>query len=608
MTSMTTNPRVWDLTSYFPAFEGPEYREFRAALKSDVERHTTEAAALAALSPATQAAWAIHFNALEDLSARFYHMASYLGNLGAADTSSEAFNRENAQHATTGAGLEKLSTEILRALKGVGDADWASFIDQPSLKNAEFYLGRMRETAKRRMSTPEETLASDLGVDGISAWGRLYDTVSGKMSFEMEWPDGRKEMVPMAQRRALTTNPDPKVRAAAFKKGNLVWDAASDTLGQAINAIAGTRHTLYGRRGIGSFLDQPYFDSAVSAATIDTMFRAIAKNYELPRRVLKLGAKLQGTAKLPFQDLDAPRPLDPVPPVSWEEAVAMVDKAFSAGYPALAQYFRDMLAKRWIESERRPNKRSGGYSTGSVVTGEQRIYMTYSDTMGDVMTLAHEVGHAWHSHVLKEVRPIAQEYPMTLAETASTFAEMVLLEGLLADPELSPAKRTFLLDQETMRATAFLLNIPMRYEFEKRFYEERKTGEVPVSRLKELMVQTQQEIFGDVLEEGAEDPLFWASKLHFFIPSLSFYNFPYTFGYLLSRAIFSEFRSAGPSFLPRYEAFLIATGSENCEDAVRKTLGWDIRDEAFWLKTIKTVEEPLAQFEALIAKRPAAAP
>ena len=602
---MTTNPRVWDLTSYFPAFDGPEYREFRAALKSDVARHTAEASSLDALSPATQAAWAAHFNAYEDLSARYYHMASYLGNLGAADTSSEAYRREDAQNAATGASLEKLATEILRAFRGVSDSDWASFIAQPSLRNAEFYLGRLRESAKRRMSTAEETLASDLGVDGISAWGRLYDTVTGKMTFEMEWPDGRKELVPMAQRRALTTNPDPKVREAAFKKGNLIWDAASDTLAQAINAIAGTRHTLYNRRGIPSFLDQPYFDAAVSHETVDAMFRAIASNRGLPRRVLQLGAKLMGKSKLPFQDLDAPRPIDPVPPVQWDEAVAMVDNAFTAGYPALGQYFRDMLAKRWIESERRANKRSGGYCTGSVVTGEQRIYMTYSDTMGDVMTLAHEVGHAWHSHVLKKVRPIAQEYPMTLAETASTFAEMVLLQGLLSDPGLSDARRAFLLDEETGRSVAYLLNVPMRYEFEKRLYEERKSGEVPVSRLKELMVETQREVFGDVLEEGAEDPLFWASKLHFFISSLSFYNYPYTFGYLLSRALFNEFTHTGTDFLPRYEAFLLATGSNNCEDAVKKTLGWDIREESFWANTIKTIEEPLAQFEALIAARPA---
>jgi oligoendopeptidase F len=116
-------------------------------------------------------------------------------------------------------------------------------------------------------------------------------------------------------------------------------------------------------------------------------------------------------------------------------------------------------------------------------------------------------------------------------------------------------------------------------------------------------VRTQREVFGEILEEGHEDPFFWASKLHFFISSLSFYNYPYTFGYLLSRALFNEFARTGPSFLPRYEAFLIATGTNTCEDAVKKTLGWDIRDESFWANTIKTIGEPLAQFEELLAKR-----
>jgi len=599
----TTNPRVWDLTSYFPTFDGPEYREFRSALKADLASRIAEAGALGTMSPSTQSAWAGLFNAYEDLATRSFHMSSYLGNLGACDTTSEAYQREDAQHASTEAGLEKLGVELLRAFQDVSEANWAAFVAQPGLKDAEFALSRMRESAKRRMSKPEETLAADLGVDGISAWSRLYDTVSGKMSFEMEWPDGRKEMVPMAQRRALMTNPDPKVREAAFRKGNLVWGAAADTLAQAINSIAGTRHTLYGRRGIPSFLDQPYFDAAVSSATVDAMFRAIAANRDIPRRVLGVGAKLMGKTKLSFQDLDAPRPLDPMPPVKWEEAVEMVDKAFNAGYPRLGEYFRGMLAKRWIESEKRANKRSGGYCTGSAVTGEQRIYMTYADTMGDVMTLAHEVGHAWHGHLLKNERPIAQDYPMTLAETASTFAEMVLLDGLLSDPDLSDSKRAFLLDEETGRSVSYLLNVPMRYEFEKRFYEERKSGEVPVSRLNELMAQTQREVFGGILEEGQEDPLFWASKLHFFISRVSFYNYPYTFGYLLSRALFNEFKRTGPSFLRRYEAFLIATGCMTCEDAVMKTLGWDIREESFWADTIKTIGEPLAQFEALLEAR-----
>jgi len=350
-------------------------------------------------------------------------------------------------------------------------------------------------------------------------------------------------------------------------------------------------------------LDQPYFDSSVSAATIDAMFKAIAANYEVPRQALRLGAKLQKATALAFYDLEAPSPLDPMPPLSWGDAVNLVDQAFSAGYPGLADYYRDILQKRWVESEKRANKRSGAYCTGSVVTGEQRVYMTYADTMHDANTLAHEVGHAWHSHVIKGLRPFAQEYPMTLAETASTFAEKMFMHGMLQDPKLTESQRAFLLDQECSNAASYLLNIAMRYEFEKELYTRRKSGELSVSELKALMTDTQRKVYGDTIADGDEDPWFWASKLHFFITEVSFYNFPYTFGYLLSLALFAEFKRTGADFLPRYEAFLRSTGVASCEDAVKSTLGWDLTSEKFWADAVSSVGVPVKAFAEIVAQR-----
>ena len=423
------------------------------------------------------------------------------------------------------------------------------------------------------------------------------------MHFEMIWPDGRKERLPMAQRRALMANTDREVRASAFREGNRTWETHGETLAAALNAIAGTRHTLYEGRGQKDFLDQPYFDSAVSAATVDAMFSAILSNLEIPREALRAKAKLQKTDAVGFYDLEAPSPLDPVPPLSWGDAVALVDQAFASGYPALAEYYRDILQKRWIESEKRSNKGSGAYCTGSMVTGEQRVYMTYADTMHDANTLAHEVGHAWHSHVIKDLRPFSQEYPMTLAETASTFAEKLFMHGMLQDPNLTTAQHAFLLDQECGNASGYLLNIAMRYEFEKAFYTLRKDKELSVSELNALMVSTQRKIYGDTITEGDEDPWFWASKLHFFITEVSFYNFPYTFGYLLSQALFAEFKESGPEFLPRYEAFLRATGIASCEDAVRDTLGWDLTSEAFWAKAVRAAEGPINAFSEIVNGR-----
>jgi len=148
-----------------------------------------------------------------------------------------------------------------------------------------------------------------------------------------------------------------------------------------------------------------------------------------------------------------------------------------------------------------------------------------------------------------------------------------------------------------LRAHAYLVNIPMRYEFEKAFYEERAAGEAAVTRLGELMNEAQRRLYGDALLADGTDPLFWASKMHFFITGVSFYNFPYVFGYLLSQALFARFKAEGQAFLPRYEAFLAATGSASCEEVARQTLGADLTTPEFWAEAIQAISPGITAYE-----------
>jgi len=596
-------PRTWDLTGYFPEFDGRTYREFKQSLRQDIAARLSDAASHAQLARENTEFWAALFLAWEDLGARLAHLTSYLDCWCSADAASEAGQTERAELATLVAESAKLKSQFLRGLRQCPEPAWLAFLDEPAVAHASHTLERLRAEAGHQMPVAEEALAADLGVDGIGAWGRLYDTVTGKMCFAMAWPDGRAETVPMAQARALMANSNRAVRQAAFVGSNRVWEAAEDTMAAALNAMAGTRHSLYGRRDQRHFLDAPLHDCAVSRETVETMFAVMAENLEVPRRILELGAKLQGTPALAWYDLEAPRLPDAAPQLAWEEAVALVDRAFGSVYPDLQAYFRAALAKRWVESEKRPNKRPGAFCTGSPVTREERIYMTFGGTMHDVSTLAHETGHGWHSHLLGGRRPCARDYPMTLAETASTFAELVLAHGLRSAPDLLPARRAFLLDQAIGQAPAYLLNIPVRFAFESRFYQERRAGAVSVSRIKELMCAAQREVYGPTLEAGGEDPWFWASKQHFFITELSFYNFPYTFGFLLSQALFAEFLRIGPGFLARYEEFLRLTGSASCEEAVRQSLGRDLHDREFWRSAIHALDEPVREFAAVVAAR-----
>lgn len=592
--SAPTTPDRWSLESWFSGFGKPDYTDFKTALVRDVEAMKARTAALAADTGEI----AKVINDIEALSERLGHLSAYLGCLSADDANDEAVKADEAWISTLEAESTKLMASLRSTLAALSDDAFATMLKEASLKHAEHAVKRLRHEGQHQMSAEMESLAADLNVNGLHAWGRLYDTLTGRMEFEMTFPDGHKETVPMARRRALMSEPDRKLREAAFRDGQKPWHDHAVTLAAGLNGIAGTRHSLYGRRGIPHFLDTPLFDGAMSRQSLDAMLEAIHAHIELPRRALRKAAKLQGTSTLHYFDLEAPQIAAPEEkPLDWDAACQTVEQAFSAAYPKLGAYFREMLASRWIEAQPRAGKRPGAFCTGSQLRREERVYMTFHSTVHDMVTLAHEVGHAWHSCVLRPARSFAANYPMTLAETASNFGEMILLSGLMNDPGITEATKAYLLDQEMLRAHAYLINIPMRYEFEKAFYAERAAGEVSVSRLSELMSEAQRKLYGDTLLEDGTDPMFWASKMHFFISGISFYNFPYVFGYLLSQALFARFKAEGAAFLPRYEAFLAMTGSATCEEVVRQTLGGDLTSPDFWATALKAMEPSLAAYE-----------
>lgn len=590
-------PNIWSLDSWFSAFGAPDYAAFKSALKADLEQLQKNAVGIPA---GDVAGLATLISSYEVLGERLGHLSAYLGCLTAADATNEAAKADEAWMAALQAQQEKLSAILRGALAALDDPTFSTLLKAPGLKDAEHAVSRMREAGRRQMSAGLEALAADLNVDGLHAWGRLYDTLTGKMSFEMTFPDGHTETVEMSRRRALMAEPDRRLREAAFHAGQKPWLEHADTLAAGLNGIAGARLTLYHRRGLSHFLDAPLFDSAMSRASLDAMLEAIHSHIELPRRALRAAAKLQGTPALHFFDLEAPQVAAPEQkPLTWDEACATVQRAFSSAYPSLGEYFHQLLAGRWIEAQPRAGKRPGAFCTGSRLKREERIYMTFHGTVHDMVTLAHEAGHAWHSCVLRPARTLASDYPMTLAETASNFAEMILLSGLLRDPGLTPEMKAYLIDQEMLRAHAYLVNIPMRFEFEQAFYSERAGGEVSVTRLGELMSEAQRKLYGDTLFPDGTDPMFWASKMHFFITGVSFYNFPYVFGYLLSQALFARFQAEGADFLPRYEAFLALTGSASCEEVARRTLDADLTQPEFWAAALRAMEPALEAYEQL---------
>ena len=286
----------WDLTSYFPAFNGPEMLQFKAAIHKDIAALRQRAAGLATLNDESASAWEAILLDSEDLSRRMSHLNSYVSCLASSDAHNEAYRNEEAELTRSRAELAKVRIELLRALKNIPEQTFADFLKKPSLSGAWNYLNRLREEAGRAMSSDKEALATDLGIDGIQAWGQLYDTVSSKLEFDMVFPDGTHKQLPMSQRRSLMDNPDRRMRKAAFDGGNAAWQTIEDAAASALNAIAGTRLTLNRHRNVNHFLDIALFQAAITRKTLDAMFEALYANLEIPRRILRFKAETNGAA------------------------------------------------------------------------------------------------------------------------------------------------------------------------------------------------------------------------------------------------------------------------------------------------------------------------
>src|SRR5699024_901015 len=269
---------------------------------------------------------------------------------------------------------------------------------------------------------------------------------------------------------------------------------------------------------------------------------------------------------------------------TYDEACEFILEHFASFGPKLTDFTKKALDNRWVEAENRPNKRPGGYCTSLPEFNESRIFMTFTGTPSDVSTLAHELGHAFHSHAMKDLPQLKRRYAMNVAETASTFAENIIDNAAIQTAKTKEEKIS-LLGSKLETATAMLLNIHARFLFEDQFYTERQAGFVSHKRLNELMIEAQREAYEDSL--ASYNPHFWASKLHFFIDSVPFYNYPYTFGYLFSLGVYAQYLQEPAGFEEKYIALLRDTGSMEVEELAKKHLNVDITDEAFWTAGIE---------------------
>ncbi|MBM7620350.1 pepF/M3 family oligoendopeptidase [Bacillus tianshenii] len=577
---------TWDLDIFFEGGSSSEsYHTYLSEIKEDLKAFEQHIAAFK-VDDLEEV-----LGEYETVVKKVVQSSAFVNCLLAADVRDKGAAQLQGQVAQIHAKLQVLLGALDDKLVTIDEETWTSLLEKEEFKVLEYVLNERRRRANDKLPAVQEKLVTSLAVDGYHAWGKLYNSLVGTIKVKVKDKGEEKELsVGQAQNRFSDGNRE--VRKEVAKAWKEAWENQADTIASALNHLAGFRLQVYEQRGWESVLKEPLDNNRMKQETLDTMWQVITDHKGTLTKYLNRKAELLGLEKLSMYDVSAPLTAEETK-LSYQEGADFIIEQFSKFGPELTEFTKKAFEDRWIEAEDRAGKRPGGFCTSFPVSGQSRIFMTYSGTLSNVSTLAHELGHAFHQHAMHGVPTLNRFYASNVAETASTFAEMIVADAAVKYAK-DEKEKISLLEDKIQRSVAFYMNIHARFLFETRFYEERKNGLVSVEKLNELMVEAQKEAYCGALDEY--DSTFWASKMHFFITQVPFYNFPYTFGYLFSLGIYSQALEEGTNYEDKYIALLKDTASMTVEDLAKKHLGVDLTQRDFWEKAVKKSLEDVEEF------------
>jgi oligoendopeptidase F len=610
----------WDLTPLYPTVAGPEVTDAEQRLKVAVfdlrelyDRHDVRSGGQGPADDAEDDG-SVDVDAFEAVLGTTNQVLEQYGRLQAfayAHVSSDGTN-EAAQQLLSR--LQQLDAD-LSVLRSRFDA-WVNRLGAGTLirrsQTASDHAWPLRKAARRsahQMSEPEEVLAAELHLTASTAWTRLYDDVTSGMRHTVRFPDeragrerheGRDEVLPIFAIRGLATNPNPALREAAYRAELDAWATNAVPIAAALNAVKGETLTLNRHRGWSDPLDPVLEANAVDRPTITAMTAAVDDALGDFRRYLAAKARLLGKGQCAFWDLFAP--VGAVRPRAWSDAVDVVKQAFGGYSSDLLGVAHRALAESWVDAGPRTGKVGGAFCM-PVGGGISRILMNFDGSIDTIHTLAHELGHAFHNHTLRDRTPLQRATPMPLAETASIFCETILTDQALVGA--TGDERLALLEADLQGACQVVVDIRSRFLFETRLFERRASSTVPVRELCELMDHAQAEAYGEGLDPSARHPFMWAAKPHYY--GATFYNWPYTFGLLFGLGLYARWRDDPTGFTARYEELLSSTGLATAVDLAER-FAIDLHDQGFWSSSLDVLRARIDDFcastDAAVANRP----
>ncbi|WP_395696972.1 M3 family oligoendopeptidase [Methylocella sp.] len=586
----------WDLGALYPAPDSPEF-------SADLARAGTECAAFAALyrgkvatlaedrTGASLACAVRHYEALDELLGR---VMSYAGLVYAGDSSSPVNAKfyGDAQEKITAASADLLFFEL--ELNRLDDDALAPALKDGPLSRYRPWIEDVRKGKPHQLSDELEKLFLEKSTTSYSAWNRLFDETIAALRFDV---DG--ESLAIEPTLSLMQDRDGKKREAAAKALGKTLGENLRLFSQITNTLAKDKEISDRWRGFADVADARHLSNRVEREVVDALVSAVRAAYpRLSHRYYRLKAKWFGKDALMFWDRNAPLPDAPRQVHSWGQARDAVLSAYGGFSPKMADIARRFFDERWIDAPVRPGKSPGAFAHPTVPSAHPYVLLNFQGKTRDVMTLAHELGHGVHQVLAAPNGALMAPTPLTLAETASVFGEMLTFRALLARAGSARERRAMLAAKVEDMLNTVVRQIAF-YSFERKVHVERRKGELTADQLCDFWMEVQGESLGPAIEFTDDYRPYWAYIPHFV--HSPFYVYAYAFGDCLVNSLYGVYRNASEGFAERYFALLSAGGSKPYGELL-KPFGLDARDPAFWGIGLSMIEDMIDELEALEAQ------
>ena len=579
---------VWNLERIYKGFDDPQWSADFDAMGKKVAEIAAFAKTLQDAEPIQGLCTGIRLQ--EELSHLVGKLAGYASLRSATNTRDSEANSRMGQ--------------IMQLYNGVAAPfaawkDWASKLPNllelvdgnEDLRCYSFLFKNLSESSRFLLPGIGEAIMAKMSLSGSSAWSDLQQYLTSTVP--VSYNGGTTNLSTI---RNLAYSEDATVRKAAYEAELACYDRIKDSVAFALNSIKLETISACQLRGYASPLERTLKHSDMKQETLDAMLGAMDEYLPKFWQYLKTKAKALGHENgLPWYDLFAPMGTSSTK-FTVEDARDYLVNLFAEFDSELSQMVASAFDDAWIDFYPRDGKVGGAFCAGVESLGESRILTNFDGMFGDVVTLAHELGHAFHNQCIREHRLLNRDYSMPLAETASTFNECVVMASAIGKAT-DRDEKIALIESQLQDATQIICDIYSRFRFEKSVLDAREQEFMDADKLCQLMTAAQKQSYGDGLDQNVMHPYMWICKSHYY--GSTYYNFPYAFGGLFARGLYAQYEKEGAAFVPKYKKLLYTTPIATAEDTA-KVAGIDLTDKNFWRSALQTIADQIDLFCRLV--------